>query len=58
KTAPMRDAIVIVLSNKTPEELMTEEGKLQCKDEIILTANRILGDNTVKNLYFTDFVMQ
>ncbi|HAK89557.1 MAG TPA: hypothetical protein DCP24_10965 [Nitrospiraceae bacterium] len=54
----MRDAIVIVLSNKTPEELMTEEGKLQCKDEIILTANRILGDNTVKNLYFTDFVMQ
>ncbi|OGW19371.1 MAG: hypothetical protein A2077_02685 [Nitrospirae bacterium GWC2_46_6] len=58
KTAPMRDAIITVLSNKSPDELMTEEGKLQCKDELILTANRILGDNTVKNLYFTDFVMQ
>ncbi|MBI5213615.1 MAG: flagellar basal body-associated FliL family protein [Nitrospirae bacterium] len=58
KTPHLRDAIVTVLSNKTPEELMTVEGKQQCKDEIALIVNQILGEGSVKNVYFTDFVMQ
>lgn len=58
KTAHLRDAIVTVLSNKTPDELMSVEGKQQCKDEIILIAEQALGENSVKNVYFTDFVMQ
>ena len=58
KTPQMRDAIISMLSNHTSADLMLPEGKLQLKDEINLMANQILGNNTVKNVYFTDFVMQ
>ena len=58
KTPQIRDAIISNLTNHTSADLMLPEGKLQLKDEINLMSNQILGNNTVKNVYFTDFVMQ
>ncbi len=58
KTPQIRDSIITLLTSKTSEELMSPEGKLQLKDEINITANQILGDNSVKNVYLTEFVMQ
>ncbi len=58
KIPQIRDAIINVLTGKTSDDLMLPEGKLQLKDDINLMTNQILGDNTVKNIYFTDFVMQ
>ncbi|MBI3591994.1 MAG: flagellar basal body-associated FliL family protein, partial [Nitrospirae bacterium] len=53
-----RDAIITLLTSKTFDALMSPEGKLQLKDEINMTANQILGNNSVKNAYLTEFVMQ
>jgi len=58
KTPQIRDAIINLLTSKTSDSLMSPEGKLQLKDEINLMANQILGNNTVKNVYLTEFVMQ
>jgi len=58
KTPPIRDAIINLLTSKTSEMVMSSEGKLQLKDEINLMVNQILGNNTVKNVYLTEFVMQ
>lgn len=58
KTPQIRDAIITLLTNKTSEALIAPEGKLQLKDEINIRANQILGENSVKNVYLTDFVMQ
>ena len=58
KTPQIRDAIINLLTSKTSDALMSPEGKLQLKDEINLMANQILGNNTVKNVYLTEFVMQ
>lgn len=58
KTPQIRDAIITLLTNKTSEALMSPEGKLQLKDEINIRGNQILGENSVKNVFLTDFVMQ
>jgi flagellar FliL protein len=58
KTPQIRDAVINLLTSKSSESLMSPEGKLQLKDEINMMANQILGNNTVKNVYLTEFVMQ
>jgi flagellar FliL protein len=58
KSPQLRDAIITLLTSKTSETLMSPEGKLQLKDEINIMVNQILGDNSVKNAYLTEFVMQ
>ncbi|HTZ17537.1 MAG TPA: flagellar basal body-associated protein FliL [Dissulfurispiraceae bacterium] len=58
KSPQLRDAIITLLTSKTSESLFPPEGKLQLKDEINARMNQVLGPNTVKNVYLTDFVMQ
>ncbi|BCB96464.1 flagellar basal body-associated protein FliL [Dissulfurispira thermophila] len=58
KTPQIRDAIITLLTSKTSDALISPEGKLQLKDEINLRINQVLGENSVKNVYLTDFVMQ
>ena len=58
KSPQLRDAIITLLTSKSSESLFPPEGKLQLKDEINARMNQILGANTVKNVYLTDFVMQ
>jgi len=58
KTPQIRDAVINLLTSKSYDSLMSPEGKLQLKDEINMMANQILGNNTVKNVYLTEFVMQ
>ena len=58
KTPQIRDAIITLLTSKTSDALISPEGKLQLKDEINIRINQVLGENSVKNVYLTDFVMQ
>jgi len=58
RTPQIRDSIIILLGSKTPASVTTAEGKLRAKDEINFRLNQILGDKFVKNVYFTEFVMQ
>ncbi len=58
KSPQIRDAIITLLTSKSSESLFPPEGKLQLKDEINARMNQIMGANTVKNVYLTDFVMQ
>lgn len=58
KNPQIRDAVITLLTSKSSETLVSPEGKLQLKDEVNIRANQILGENSVKNVYLTDFVMQ
>lgn len=58
KTPAVRDTIITLVSGKTYDTLVSPEGKLMLKDEIIERLNRILGEKSVSNVYITDFVMQ
>ena len=54
----VRDAILTMLSSKSNEDINTLEGKFQLRAEIISTLNQNLKTGKVKNVYFTDFIVQ
>lgn len=55
--AKARDKIVRILNEKTFDDLETIQGKLFLKDKIVSEVNQILDRGLVKDVYFTDFVM-
>ncbi len=54
----IRDAILLLVGNKTFEELQDLEGKKQLKAEIMSKINGILQTGKVKAIFFTEFVVQ
>lgn len=53
-----RDAILTMLSSKTQEDIKTLEGKYQLRAEIISMLNQYLTSGKIKNIFFTDFIIQ
>ena len=58
KKSLIRDIIIRTFSSKTFEEISTIKGKDKLKDEVLEKINENLSDGYVKNIYFTDFVVQ
>lgn len=56
--AKARDKIVSVLNEKTFTELESIQGKLFLKDTIAMQVNSILKEGVVKDVFFSDFVVQ
>jgi len=54
----IRDAILLLVGNKTFEELQDLQGKKQLKAELLSKINAILHSGNAKSIYFTDFVVQ
>lgn len=54
----LRDAILMLLTSRTMEEINTVEGKLDLKQALLVRINQTLSDNIVHRLYFTEFVIQ
>jgi flagellar FliL protein len=58
KKPVFRDIIIRILSSKSLEEISTVKGKEKLKEQIVNDLNTRLKDGKVKNVYFTDFVVQ
>lgn len=58
RMAQIRDSIFLLIGNKTYEELQDLQGKKQLKAELANKINSILHNGKVKEIYFTDFVVQ
>ena len=54
----IRDAILLLIGNKTFEELQDLEGKRELKAEIMSKINGFLQAGKVKAIFFTEFVVQ
>jgi flagellar FliL protein len=54
----MRDAVLLLISNKTYEELQDLQGKKQLKAELLSKINSFLQTGKVTSIYFTNFVVQ
>ena len=54
----IRDAILLLIGNKTFEELQDIQGKNQVKAELKSKINSFLKTGKVNNVYLTDFVVQ
>ena len=56
--ARARDAILSVLTVGKAEVLLTPEGKTQLKQDILQTLHDKVPEGGVKNVYFTEFIVQ
>ena len=54
----IRDAILLLIGNKTYEELQDLQGKRQLKSELTSKINSFLMSGKIKSIYFTNFVVQ
>ena len=55
---PIQDSLLILLSSKSFSDISTVEGKMRLRMEIIGRINSFLVQGRVKNVYFTEFVIQ
>jgi flagellar FliL protein len=53
-----RDSVLTLLSSKKSRDLMTSEGKNALREEIKEKMNQLLVETKVRNIYFTEFVIQ
>lgn len=58
KSTIIEDSIIEILSSKSIEEIATTKGKDRLKDEIVSRINSFLIDGYIKNVFFTEFVIQ
>ena len=58
KLPAIRDAIIQILSSKSVEEIQTAKGKEKLKEEIKRKLNSMLTTGEIRNVYFTEFVIQ
>lgn len=58
KVDVIRDKIIEILSSKTAIELVSVQGKLFLKDQIVTDVNAILKKGSVKEAYLESFVIQ
>lgn len=58
RLAPIRDAILVLLSSKTMQDIQDIQGKNQLKDEILAAVNKHIPPGKIAKIYFTDFVVQ
>ncbi len=54
----IKDAVITVLSSKSPEEILSVQGKYDLKGEIMKRINVFLSTGVVRELYFVEFVVQ
>lgn len=54
----VRDEIVRILNRKKFDDIETIQGKLLLKDQITVTLNQALKAGVIKDIYFSDFLVQ
>lgn len=54
----LRDLVIMTLSDKTPEQISTPEGKKGLRDEIFRRMDEKMPEGTLMNIYFSDLVVQ
>jgi flagellar protein FliL len=57
-TAPIRDAILGVLATRKSAELLTPDGKLKLKQDLLAALKSKVPDLDAREIYFTDFLVQ
>ena len=58
KLPQIRDEILMILSNKTFDDVSTTAGKRMVKREIASAVNKYLTGGQITQVYFTEFVVQ
>jgi flagellar FliL protein len=52
------DSILMILPTKKVQDIQSSTGKIALRDEILTKLNNIFKSDVIKNIYFTEFVVQ
>ncbi len=58
RLSQLRDVILLHLSSKLTEDIQGTTGKIALRNELIMRLNQALKKRGIRNLYFTEFVVQ
>jgi len=58
RLAAIRDAVLVLLTTKTLQDIQDVQGKNQLREEILSAVSKIVAQGKVTKVYFTDFVVQ
>lgn len=58
RLAQLRDVILLHLSSKTLDDIQGVDGKTELKNALVTQINQVLTRGKIRNLYFTQFVIQ
>jgi flagellar FliL protein len=58
RKAQIRDAILLLASDYSYNELEGMEGKMRLRDEVLVRINGVLSPDRVERVYFTQFLVQ
>ncbi len=54
----IKDSILLLLSDKNFDDIYKVHGKIKLREEIVIRINTFLKHGTIRNVYFTEFVIQ
>ncbi len=54
----VKDTLLLLLSSKSFADISSMDKKIELKNDIVSRLNQIIGKNKVRNVYFTEFVVQ
>ena len=54
----VKDTLLLLLSSKSFADISSMDRKIELKNDIVNRLNQIIGKNKVRNVYFTEFVVQ
>jgi len=57
-SGPIRDAVIMYLTEKKVEELTDPEGKNKIRGDLLKQINTAIGHQMVRNVYFKEFLIQ
>ncbi|MCB1139048.1 MAG: flagellar basal body-associated FliL family protein [Leptospiraceae bacterium] len=57
RTPQLRDTIILILSGKTKADLATPKDTLELREELKASINHQLSEGKVKEVYFTEFIV-
>jgi flagellar FliL protein len=58
RTSQLRDAILMILPTKRFADIVSTEGKIALRDELMAALNGLLTTSKVSRIYFKEFVIQ
>jgi flagellar FliL protein len=58
RTAPIRDAVLGYLTDRTAEELRGSEGLRQMKEALLKRLDEIIPGKRINTVFITDFIIQ
>ncbi len=58
KSVIVRDAILQVLLSQKPENMTSDEGLGKIKKELISKISKAIDTQSIRNVYFTDYIVQ